>query len=45
MAIIHFIIMSADNTEMFVIKRGGEKQEVSFDKILRRIKTLVKKHN
>ena len=32
----------SDNTEMFVIKRGGDKQEVSFDKILRRIKTLGK---
>ena len=31
-----------DNNEMFVIKRSGEKQEVSFDKILRRIKTLGK---
>jgi len=32
----------SNNNEMFVIKRGGEKQEVSFDKILRRIKTLGK---
>jgi ribonucleoside-diphosphate reductase alpha chain len=32
----------ADNTEMFVIKRNGEKQEVSFDKILKRIKSLGK---
>ena len=31
----------SDN-EMHVIKRHGEKQEVSFDKILRRIKTLGK---
>ena len=34
----------ADN-EMYVIKRNGEKQEVSFDKILRRIKTLGKDAN
>ena len=34
--------MSVDNNEMFVVKRNGEKQEVSFDKILRRIKTLGK---
>lgn len=28
------------NNEMYVIKRGGEKEEVSFDKILKRIKIL-----
>jgi ribonucleoside-diphosphate reductase alpha subunit len=32
----------SDDNEMHVIKRSGEKQEVSFDKILRRIKTLGK---
>lgn len=32
----------ADTNEMFVIKRNGDKQEVSFDKILKRIKTLGK---
>ena len=32
----------SDNNEMFVIKRNGDKQEVSFDKILKRIKTLGK---
>lgn len=30
---------------MFVVKRNGERQEVSFDKILRRIKTLGKEAN
>ena len=30
---------------MYVIKRNGEKQEVSFDKILKRIKTLGKEAN
>jgi ribonucleotide reductase alpha subunit len=28
------------NNEMYVIKRGGEKEEVSFDKILKRLKIL-----
>ena len=31
-----------EDNEMYVIKRNGDKQEVSFDKILRRIKTLGK---
>lgn len=30
------------DNEMYVVKRSGEKQEVSFDKILRRIKTIGK---
>ena len=34
-----------DDNEMYVIKRNGNKQEVSFDKILRRIKTLGKSAN
>ena len=34
----------SDN-EMYVVKRDGEKEEVSFDKILRRIKTLGKDAN
>jgi ribonucleotide reductase alpha subunit len=37
--------MISDNNEMFVVKRNGERQEVSFDKILRRIKTLGKEAN
>ena len=28
-----------DSNEMYVIKRNGEKQEISFDKIMRRLKT------
>ena len=36
--------MNQENTEMsnaiFVIKRDGEKQEVSFDKVLKRMKAL-----
>ena len=34
----------SDN-EMYVVKRDGVKEEVSFDKILRRIKTLGKEAN
>lgn len=34
-----------NNNEMYVVKRNGEKQEVSFDKILTRIKKLGKEAN
>jgi ribonucleoside-diphosphate reductase alpha subunit len=35
----------SDSNEMYVIKRNGEKQEIAFDKILRRLKTLGKEAN
>ena len=36
---------SDDNEDMHVIKRSGKREIISFDKILKRVKTLGKDHN
>ena len=33
------------NDEMYVIKRSGKREEISFDKILKRVKKLGKEAN